>query len=143
MDDDDVTDQHRALSAFLGEWHAEGTAYGSDGRASPWRSIHIARWHTGEHFIVQDERANGPFNTMSFLGWDPDRQTYFSWSIENHGFAREYLLTRDGLTWTFAGPSERATVSFSGRGHIQTHHWEQRLADDWIPLCDRVATRVE
>ncbi|ROQ59013.1 hypothetical protein EDF36_2470 [Rathayibacter sp. PhB152] len=34
---------------------------------------------------MQDEPANGPFDTLSFLGWNTERGTYLSWSIENHG----------------------------------------------------------
>ncbi|SDG51932.1 DUF1579 family protein [Microbacterium pygmaeum] len=141
-----MTDEQKALAVFLGDWSAEGTAYGNDGgggEGSPWRSIHSARWHSGNFFVVQDERANGPFDTLSFLGWDPDRGTYFSWSVENHGFAREYLVERDGDVWTFTGDQERATITFSDQGRTQTHHWEFRPDGQWAPLCDRVATRVD
>ena len=104
--------------------------------------MHSAVWHTGDFFIVQNERANGPFDTMSFLGWDADRSTYFSWSIENHGFAREYLVTVDGDVWTLTGDEERATITFNDDGRTQTHHWEFRPEGEWITLCNRVATRI-
>lgn len=137
-----MAEEHRALSVFVGDWSAEGTAYGADEAGGPWRSVHTARWHSGEFFVVQDEHANGPFDTMSFLGWDADRQTYFSWSVENHGFAREYLVTVDGDVWTLTGEQERATITFSEDGWRQTHHWEFRPHGEWVTLCDRVATRV-
>ena len=71
---------HRKLSVFLGDWHAAGTSYGGEQQsadnphagATPWTSVHSARWHTGEYFAIQDERANGPFHTLSLLGWDAD-----------------------------------------------------------------------
>ena len=135
--------EREALAVFIGDWSAEGTAYGADLKGGPWRSVHSARWHSGGYFVVQDERANGPFDTRSFLGWDPDRETYFSWSIENHGYNREYLLTCDGDTWTFTGDQERATITFSDDGRTQTHHWEFRPDGAWITLCDRVAHRVD
>lgn len=134
--------EQKALAVFLGDWSAEGTAYGTDGAGAEWRSVHSARWHSGEFFVVQDERANGPFDTKSFLGWDQDRGTYFSWSVENHGFAREYLLRRDHNTWRFDGATERATIVFSNDGRTQTHHWEFKPQGVWIALCDRVATRI-
>lgn len=137
-----MADEQKALSVFLGDWSAEGTAYGADGTGAAWRSVHSARWHSGGFFVVQDERANGPFDTVSFLGWDPQRGTYFSWSIENHGFSREYRLRQDGNTWRFDGATERATVLFSDDGRTQTHHWEFKPEKDWIPLCDRTASRV-
>lgn len=137
-----MADTYEALHVFLGDWSAEGTAYGSDLQGGPWRSVHSARLHPGGFFVVQHEHANGPFDTSSFLGWDPERETYFSWSIENHGFAREYLVTHSDQTWTFTGDTERATIIFSDDGTTQTHHWEFRPEGEWITLCDRVATRV-
>lgn len=137
-----MTDEHRRLELFTGDWWAEGTAYGADRSGAEWRSVHSARWHSGGQFVVQDERASGPFDTMSFLGWDQERGTYFSWSIENHGFNREYLVTVEDRVWTFAGESERATITFDADGRTQTHFWEFRPDGEWIPLCDRVAHRV-
>ncbi|MCI9856940.1 DUF1579 family protein [Microbacterium proteolyticum] len=138
-----MANEHEALAVFLGDWSASGTAYRADRQGSEWRSVHSARWHIGDFFVIQDERANGPFDTVSFLGWDPDRETYFSWSIENHGFAREYLVRRDGPVWTFSGETERATITFSADGRTQTHHWEFRPDGAWITLCNRVATRID
>ncbi len=95
---------HEKLAVFLGDWHAEGTSYGGDEQSSanphagatPWRSIHSARWHSGDYFIVQDERANGPFDTLSLMGWDSEAGRYFARSIENHGFARDYSMAAPG-----------------------------------------------
>lgn len=142
--------EHEALAVFIGDWYAEGTSYGGDDQspdnphtgACPWRSTHSARWHSGGFFVVQDERANGPFDTLAFLGWDGGAGRYFGRSIENHGFARDYTLTVDGSTWTFAGDHERATCVFDDRGDTQTISWEWRPRGDWLPLCDRVATRI-
>lgn len=138
-----MTKENEVLAVFLGDWSATGTAYGADHEGAPWRSVHSARWHTGNFFIIQDERANGPFDTMSYLGWDAERHAYFSWNIENHGFARQYLLKHNGQTWTLTGDTERAIITFSDDGRTQTHHWEFRPNGQWITLCDRVATRIQ
>jgi hypothetical protein len=142
--------EHEALAVFLGDWSAEGTSYGGDDQspdnphtgASPWRSIHTVRWHSGEFFVVVDERANGPFDTLAVMGWDRERGRYFARSIENHGFTREYELTVHGGTWTYTGEHERATTVFSDDGATQTISWEWQPRGDWLPLCDRVATRI-
>lgn len=145
------TQPHEKLAAFLGDWHAEGTSYGGEeqssanphGGATPWRSIHSARWHSGEYFVVQDERANGPFDTLSLMGWDAEAERYFARSIENHGFARDYTMTVDGRTWTLTGEHERATHRFSADARTQEVSWEWRPAGgDWLPLCDRTAHRI-
>ena len=137
-------ERHDALAVFLGQWRAEGTSYGeSDG---PWRSTHVARWHTGEFFLVQDERATTggrPFDTLSVMGVDPETGRWFARTFENHGFSRHYDVSRDGRVWTFAGAEERARIELSEDGRTQTIHWEWRRDGAWAPLCDRVARRVD
>lgn len=146
------SDRHDALQVFLGDWRASGDSYGSPdqdaadprGRPVPWTSTHTARWYSGSFFLVQDERANvgGPFDTLSILGWDEAAGRYFARTFENHGFFRHYDIAVDGRTWTFAGASERARITFSEDFSTQTIAWEWRPEDGWLPLCDRVATRV-
>jgi hypothetical protein len=142
--------RHEALAVFLGDWKAEGTSFGGDDQspsnpragATPWSSIHTARWHSGEFFIVQDERANGPFDTLAVIGVDAASGRYFATTFENHGFHRRYEVAVDGDTWTFTGEHERARYVFSEDGKRQTIRWEWKPADDWLPLCDRVAVKV-
>ena len=146
--------QHEALAVFLGRWHAEGDSYGSPsqspddptGDAEPWVSTHTARWHTGEFFLVQDERATTggrPFDTLSVMGVDARTGRWFARCFENHGFYRHYDVDRDGRQWTFTGERERATIDFTDDGRMQTIRWEWRPADRWLPLCDRVARRED
>lgn len=145
---------HDALEAFLGTWHATGSSFGGRRQTreapraapSPWISTHTAYWHTGGFFLVQDERASvdgGPFDTLSILGVDPDTGLGFLRSFENHGFQRCYALRREGRVWTVDGAQERARIAFSADGRTQNVHWEWRPHDGWLPLCDRVAVRVD
>jgi hypothetical protein len=143
-----------ALGAFLGTWHATGSACGGRRQTreapranpSPWTSTHSAYWHTGGFFLVQDERASvddGPFDTLSILGVDPDTGGGFLRSFENHGFQRCYALRVEGRVWTLDGAQERARIELSADGRTQNIHWEWRPQDGWLPLCDRVAVRVD
>lgn len=142
--------EHEELAVFLGDWQAEGTSYGGPEQspenphagASPWMSIHSARWHSGNYFIVQDERANGPFDTLSLMGWDAEAGRYFCRTIENHGFARDYTLAFQGRVWTLTGEHERATLRFGEGGSSQEITWEWKPAGIWLPLCDRRAKRI-
>ncbi len=152
MDPIDVEPKpHEMLAAFLGDWHAEGTSYGGDEQSpdnphadpTPWSSIHSARWHSGKYFIVQDERANGPFDTLSLMGWDAEAGRYFARTIENHGFARDYTMIADGLSWTLWGEHERAAHRFSEDGRTQEISWEWKPGEEWLPLCDRTAHRID
>jgi hypothetical protein len=145
---------HIALSVFLGDWRAKGTSFGgtdqsqSEPRANgvPWVSTHSARWHTGEFFLIQDERARldgKPFDTLSVLGVDDDTGVYFARSFENHGYYRRYGVSVHGRTWLIEGKTERARTVFSIDGNTQTIAWEWLRNDQWLPLCDRIATRVD
>jgi hypothetical protein len=111
----------------------------------PWVSEHRGFWHTGEFFLIQDERAlpgGSTFDTLSVMGVDPDTFDMFLRSFESHGFYRNYRLNRDGDVWTIAGVTERATIRFSSNNRKQTITWEWKPGDTWLPLCDRVATRI-
>jgi hypothetical protein len=146
--------RHEALTIFLGRWRAEGQSYGgtkqtSDnprGAAEPWVSTHNGTWHTGEFFLIQDERAMtgaNPFDTLSVMGVDAKTGRYFARSFENHGFYRHYDVDVDGQVWMLTGETERARIEFSADGRTQTIAWEWRPYDQWLPLCDRVAQRED
>jgi hypothetical protein len=144
--------QHEALSVFLGKWKAAGKSFGGPNqdarnpRANPtqWTSTHEARWHSGAFFLVQDERAQvgGPFDTLSILGWDDGKRRYFAHTFENHGYYRHYEVTVEGKVWHIRGETERARIEFREDDTQQNIAWEWRPDDEWLPLCDRVATKV-
>lgn len=77
------------------------------------------------------------------LGVDPKTQRYFARSIENHGFYRHYDVANDGRIWTFSGELERARIAVSSDGRTQTITWEWKPHGTWLPLCDRVARRLD
>ena len=144
--------KHEVLEVFAGRWKAEGTAFGEsepdDPRANGqrWESTHHAYWHTGEFFLVQDERAivgGASFDTLAVMGVDSKSGEYFSRGFENHGFYRHYRMTVDGKVWRIDGETERATIEFTDDDRRQVIHWEHKPEDRWLPLCDRVATRVD
>lgn len=143
---------HEALEVFVGDWKAEGSSYGGTDQsgADPrdngvsWNSTHTGRWHTGQFFLIQDERAHvdgSPFDTVSVLGVDADTETYFARSFENHGFYRHYSLEVDGDEWTLTGETERATMTFSVGNRKQDIFWEWRVDGKWLPLCERTAVK--
>lgn len=145
--------KHDALDIFLGAWSASGTSFGGtdpsgDPRANgePWSSTHRAFWHTGNFFLIQDERAfiaGAPFDTLAVIGVDPASGEYFFRAFENHGFYRNYRMSVDGLVWRLDGATERATIEFSDDHRRQVIHWEWQPDGQWLPLCDRVATRID
>jgi hypothetical protein len=151
-----LTARHNALSIFLGEWSAEGWSYGNPNQSATeptairdrWNSTHTARFHTGDFFLIQDERATigpnaVPFDTISIMGVDPATGNFFAHTVENHGYFRRYDVTVEGLVWTFDGAAERARVVFSEDRRKQTITWEWKKAGKWLPLCDRIGTKQQ
>jgi hypothetical protein len=148
-----LTAKHEALAVFLGRWSAHGRSYGYTDQSGgdpksngeTWVSTHEGTWHTGRFFLVQDERADiggQRFDTLSIMGVD-ENGDYFSRGFENHGFYRNYKVTRDGDSWTFSGATERAKVVFENNGKRQVWTWEWKPAGTWLPLCDRTAERID
>ena len=146
--------KHDALNVFLGSWRAEGLSFGGtdqsgdDPKANsePWKSTHVGRWHTGDFFLIQDEKAlvgGKVFDTLSVMGVDAATGRYFARSFENHGFYRHYDAEVAGRTWRLTGETERARIDFSEDGRTQTIAWEWKPEDTWLPLCDRTAVRTD
>ncbi|MEZ5649923.1 MAG: hypothetical protein R3E87_05175 [Burkholderiaceae bacterium] len=142
------------LDVFVGEWHATGMSYGgadqseAEPRANgvPWVSEHSAYWYTGEFFLVQDERARPGGATLDMLwilGWDARLNRLFARTFENHGYYRDYDVQHQGDTWVIAGATERATIEFRNGNREQVIAWEWKPNGTWLPLCDRIAIRVD
>jgi hypothetical protein len=149
----DLDYRHEALAMFLGRWTARGTSYGGtdqsgdDPKANgePWLSTHEGYWHTGGFFLVQDERADiqgSRFDTLSIMGVEEDG-SYSARCVENHGFYRHYRVECDGDLWTLSGDLERATIRFTDEARTQVISWEWKQDGAWLPLCDRVAVKVD
>jgi Protein of unknown function (DUF1579) len=145
--------EHEALSIFLGEWKAVGKSFGGteqpedDTRRNgvEWTSTHTGRWHTGEFFLIQEEKARpggDVFDTLSVMGVDAKTGQYFSRSFENHGFYRHYDVSVNSNVWTITGEHERARIEFSEDNRTQIIKWEWKPADEWLPLCDRIAIKI-
>ncbi len=87
--------------------------------------------------------AGKAFDTLSILGVETTSEAYFARTFENHGFYRHYGLAVDDRTWMLEGETERARTVFDDDGATQTITWEWLRDGRWLPLCDRVATRVD
>ena len=77
------------------------------------------------------------------MGVDARTGRHFARTFENHGFYRHYEVVVEGKVWTVTGETERARIQFSEDGKTQTITWEWRPGGQWLPLCDRVARRLE
>jgi len=145
---------HDALDLFVGDWRAEGLAFGNPqqtqahpkAHARVWKSTHSAHWHSGRFFLLHDEKAHvgsDALDTFSVMGVDAQSGHLFARLFENQGHERRYEVHVDGRSWTFDGATERARIEFSADGRSQRVVWEWKPRERWLPLCDRTAVRVD
>lgn len=141
------------LQAFIGKWHAEGTSY-ADGQdkdnpyasAAPWTSDESYEWLPGNFFVLHKWNAKAgkrEFIGTEIIGYDDTKQKFFTNFFDNAGFHPIYEATVNENVWTFSEPNTRVKVTFNDTNTI-TFNWEwKNQGSDWLPLCDRIAKRVE
>lgn len=122
------------LDAIVGVWQVTGDIDGEETfeRMAGDFFVHGRFWRM---------TSTGPHDGVIVLGFDRERGEIVSHQFDNHGYAREYVITIDDATWRWSGPYERATYRFDGDAYSAT--WEQ--SDDsrnWRPLCTLRGTRV-
>ena len=153
MPESEVAAARGRLAAFVGTWRAEGRSFAhgqqpQDPRASavPWTSEESYEWLPGEHFLLhrwEAEVGGFAFRGVEILGYDAGQDRYFTSLFDNSGHRVEYAAKVDGPLWTFAEATSRASVRFDGDDRMELK-WEWRPhGADWLPLCDRVARRVD
>ena len=144
----------KKLDVFIGKWHAEGQSYAEGQQkdnplasAVPWTSDESYKWLPGNFFILHKWDAklgDNAFIGTEIIGYDEKKGVFFTHFFDNAGFHPEYKATVDVNVWNFTEPSSRAKVTVDNDKNKMTFHWEWRKEDnDWLPLCDRVATRIQ
>jgi hypothetical protein len=145
--------EHRLLEAFIGKWHAEGMSYAEGQRADDplasgvrWTSEESYEWLPGRFFVLHrwDAMAGERvFKGAEVIGYGEKQGSYFTRFFDNAGNHPEYRARVEGNVWTFTEPVTRATVTVSDDGNRMHFNWEWRNdGSDWLPLCDRTATRI-
>ena len=145
---------HERLGVFIGKWRAEGDSFAAGqtiqnprATAEKWLSDETFEWLPGQFFLMQRWDAMigaNRFQGIAIVNWNDINQHFMTRSYENHGFVRDYVTRVDGKIWTFSGDTERARVTFADSDNTQNITWEWRNPGEvWLPLCDRVARRVE
>ncbi len=144
----------KQLDVFVGKWHAEGKSY-ADGQqkdnpyasAVPWISDETYEWLPGNFFVLHTWDAklgDKHFIGTEIIGYDEKEGGFFTHFFDNSGFHPNYKVTVDGNVWNFTEPSTRAKVTVDDDENKMTFNWEWRKEDnDWLPLCDRVATCIQ
>jgi len=137
------------LEAFVGAWRISGRNAPAAPADSGSEVIgeQTYEWLAGRFFLASRWHrrfASGEHVGTGVIGFDPDVGSLVVHQFDNLGFARRYRLAVRGRVWTFAGPWERATISFDPSGDRYTETWEiARDGARWRPLCELEATRAQ
>ncbi len=140
------------LDVFVGKWHAEGESYaeGEPGAAlidstAKWVSDETFEWLPGGYFLLHrwDARVGSrEFTGIEVFGYNELTKQYFAHAYDNEGNNPTYVVTLENNSWTIQDPSTRATITESMDGSTMTWSWQWKHPHgEWLPLCDRVATR--
>lgn len=143
----------KKLEVFIGHWHAEGQSYAKGQQkekpyasALPWISDERYDWLPGNFFILHTWDAKigeESFIGTEVIGYDEEEGGYFTHFFDNSGFHPKYIAKVDADVWTFTSFSSRAKVIVADDSNRMTFNWEWRSeSNDWLPLCNRVATRI-
>jgi uncharacterized protein YndB with AHSA1/START domain len=144
----------KQLDVFVGKWHAEGKSYGEGqhkddpyASAMPWISDESYEWLPGNYFLLHKWDAkvgDSIFIGTEIIGQDEKEGGFFTRFFDNAGFHPEYKATVDGNTWNFMEASSRAMIIVNDDKSKMTFNWEWRKeGGDWLPLCERIATRIQ
>lgn len=144
----------KKLDVFIGKWHAEGQSYAEGQQkdnplasAVPWISDESYEWLAGNFFILHTWDAklgDSVFIGTEIIGYDEKEGGFFTRFFDNGGFHPDYKATVNGNVWNFTAASSRAKVTVDDDKNKMFFKWEWRKEEnDWLPLCDRVATRIQ
>jgi hypothetical protein len=140
----------KRLDVLVGTWRTQGQTVASP--TDP--SIEIDgtdsyEWLGGGFFLVHrvDVRmGKEKVEAIEIIGsYDASTQTYPMRSFDNQGnfVTMRASVSEDGI-WTFAGESERATLTIGDDGDTMTAKWERSEDDgsNWWPWMDMKFTKA-
>ncbi|KAB2342498.1 DUF1579 family protein [Actinomadura rudentiformis] len=140
--------ENKRLDVLVGSWRSEGWTVAADG-VPPVRiaGSDTYEWLAGGFFLVHrvDVRMNGDrVEVIEMIGpYDPVTGTYPMRSFDNQGdFVTMHATVDDHGVWTFAGETERATLTVAEDGTTMSAKWER--TDDgstWLHWMDMAFTR--
>jgi Protein of unknown function (DUF1579) len=144
-----LTDEHKLLDAFVGEWIVEGQNKEGAPVAPNAKVIGEENYEklSGGFFLISHwahHFGEASHIGVGTVGYDPVKHTYTIQNVDNLGYARTYTGGLNDGKWLFTGEAERVTIAFSDGGQTKTEYWDV-LNDDsnWVPLCEMKATKQQ
>src|SRR5688500_9853500 len=106
---------NKRLNVFVGKWHITGEIVATDSTpAIKIEASDIYEWHSGNYTLIHYIESKIGTETISgieMIGYDVNRDCYFSPFFDNQGNAGWEEITVKGDTWTWLG-KEVMSVSY-------------------------------
>lgn len=143
----------RRLATFVGKWRTAGQSFAEGQRVEeprgspvPWTSDESYAWLPGGHFLLHrwDAMVGAyAFTGTQIIGFDTCKGGYFSHLFDNAWNHSEYRGECDAGAWKFRGVATRSVTKISPDAQTMDVAWEwMNGGRQWLPLCERRATRV-
>ena len=152
---DEPSVETKRLDIFVGKWNVEGKSY-AEGSSNvnlqvscvEMKFVQTCEWLSGGFFLVNrwdGHVGESEFNGMEVIDYNTAKKTYSSRFFDNEGNAPTYQVTVRDNVWTYNGELQRATFEFGDDGNTMKTHWDWRKTDgeNWLPLCDLIASKSE
>lgn len=129
------TEEHRALEVFVGEWTGEAEMEpGPFGPGGPTSWTEECSWLGGAGFhVVCESEGSGPMGPMKgigIIGYDPAKEVYTHYGVDNTGWSGLSEGSVSGDTWTFESEEVMEGETFHSR-FAMTMESPTRMAFTW------------
>jgi len=129
-----------ALEPLIGTWTSSGRTVERPGEPSiELEGSDVYEWLPGGKFVVHhvDVRMGGEqVDVLEMIG-ERDGEALLMRSFDRHGGTALMRATVDGAgVWTFAGPTERATLVVAEDGESMSARWERARDGSWEHWMD-------
>jgi hypothetical protein len=148
------TAEHEALEMWVGNWSGEGEMKpGLFGPGGPMSWSEECTWFEGSKFhVVCRSEGTSPMGTvkgLGIVGYNPGKQVYTHYGVDNNGWSAYAEGTRTGDTWTYLSEEmmggqkydTRATMTMTSPDTVE-FTWEMSEdGETWTLLMDGTSTR--
>jgi hypothetical protein len=129
------------LDAFVGEWRGQGLVFQPGRDAGQMATAKDSfEWMEGQFFLVHQwtwKFGTELFQGLEMLGWDIEKNQFFSAVYDNAGHHVNYELSEKSGLWKYHGRLQRALIQLAPGGQKMTSQWEAtKDGDSWYPICD-------
>jgi hypothetical protein len=136
-----------AWEPLIGSWASSGRTLERPGEPSvSIEGSDVYEWLPGRRFVVHrvDVRMGGEqVDVLEVIGEPGDGPAVLMRSFErNGGSALMQATVDDAGVWTFAGPTERATLLIAEDGDTMAATWERRTDTGWEHWMDMEFRRM-